>query len=201
VFVTEAHPPGRSSVRTRDAVERLLSDGASQNEVARRLGVSKSTVAYHARRLGRPVDERCNRRYDWTEVQRYYDLGHSVTECVAHFGFSRETWNSARKRGDVTARPIGKPLEQLLVEGATSRFNLKRRILATGLKENQCESCGLTSWRGEPIAMALHHVNGDGDDNRLENLRLVCPNCHSQTDNFAGRNRVRVRLVDGDAAA
>jgi hypothetical protein len=182
-------------------VAQLLAEGCSQNEVARRLAISKSTVAYHARRLGRPVDERCNRRYDWAEVQRYYDAGHSVALCQARFGFSRETWNAARKRGAVTARPIGKPLEQLLVEGKTSRFNLKRRLLATGLKTNRCEACGLTTRRGEPISMALHHVNGDGRDNRLANLMLMCPNCHSQTDNFSGRNRGRLRLVEGDEAA
>ncbi|MEA2353631.1 MAG: hypothetical protein QOJ14_2045, partial [Thermoleophilaceae bacterium] len=44
---------------------------------------------------------------------------------------------------------------------------------------------------GRPLSMALHHVNGDGRDNRLENLRLLCPNCHSQTENFAGKGVVR----------
>jgi predicted HNH restriction endonuclease len=43
--------------------------------------------------------------------------------------------------------------------------------------------------------MALHHVNGDGRDNRLENLQLLCPNCHSQTENFSGRGRRRLTVV------
>lgn len=60
---------------------------------------------------------------------------------------------------------------------------------ATPSANARCEKCGLDEWRGSPLSLALHHVNGDRHDNRLANLQLLCPNCHSQTDNFAGRNR------------
>ena len=73
--------------------------------------------------------------------------------------------------------------------------------MATGLKDNRCELCGIDSWRGEPLSLALHHVNGDPNDNRLVNLELQCPNCHSQTENFAGRNRGRLRFVTDDEDA
>jgi 5-methylcytosine-specific restriction endonuclease McrA len=63
------------------------------------------------------------------------------------------------------------------------------RLIRMGLKVNRCELCGLAEWRDAPLSIVLHHVNGNGDDNRLENLQLLCPNCHSQTENFAGRNR------------
>ena len=65
------------------------------------------------------------------------------------------------------------------------------RLLAEGLKEPQCERCGLTEWQGQDLSLELHHVNGDGRDNRLENLMLLCPNCHSQTDSWGGRNKGR----------
>jgi hypothetical protein len=168
----------------------LLAQGLSRGAIASALGLSKSTVSYHARRLGAPVDSRGARRYDWAAVQAYYDDGHSVRECQAAFGFSRQSWHAAVGRGLVTARPHGMALEELLVGGTRrGRHNLKARLLRAGLKENRCEQCGIADWRGHPMAMALHHVNGDGRDNRLENLQLLCPNCHSQTENFAGRRR------------
>lgn len=63
-------------------------------QVCRRtkLGLKKSTVAYHARTLGKPVDERCDRRYDWVAVQAYNDEGHTLDERIQRFGFSRATW-------------------------------------------------------------------------------------------------------------
>ncbi len=80
-------------------------------------------------------------------------------------------------------------IETLLVRGRkTARSHLKLRLLASGLKANRCEECRLEDWRGKPLAMALHHVNGDGSDNRLENIRFLCPNCHAQTPNYGGRN-------------
>ena len=72
------------------------------------------------------------------------------------------------------------------------RKNVKIRLLKEGLKANRCEHCGISQWRGEVLALALHHINGDRLDNRLENLELLCPNCHSQTDTFSGRNGHRV---------
>ncbi|MEK6273109.1 MAG: hypothetical protein AABM42_10760 [Actinomycetota bacterium] len=93
------------------------------------------------------------------------------------------------KRGDIVTRPKATPVEELFVAGRRrNRHHLKWRLLREGLKENRCEECGLTEWRGKPLNMALHHVNGDGHDNRLENIRFLCPNCHAQTPNYGGRN-------------
>jgi DNA-binding transcriptional ArsR family regulator len=178
---------------TRAQVARLLAQGLSLSEIARRVGRSKPTVSYHARQLGRPGDARFGRRYDWGAVQRYYEAGHSVTECQRQFGFARSTWSDAVARGLVHPRPRALPIE-LLLGRARNRRHLAVRLVAAGLKDNRCECCGLVEWRGAPLALALHHVNGDGTDNRLENLQLLCPNCHSQTPNFAGRNRGRAKL-------
>jgi len=177
-------------------VERLLHYWFTQAEIVAGTGRSKSTIAYHMRNLGRRPDERFNRRYDWSEVQRFYDGGNSITACQLHFGFSRKTFNDARLRGAVITRPQAMPLDELLA-GRRNRKHLKERLIKLGLKENRCEICGIAEWLGRPLNLPLHHVNGDGGDNRLENLQLLCPNCHSQTANFAGRGR---RRADGVSA-
>src|SRR5439155_14145252 len=84
---------------TRGEVHRLLRAGLSRAAVARKLGVSKSTVTYHARRFGMTVDARAARRHDWKVIQRYYDEGHSVQECRARFGFSTASWCGAVRQG------------------------------------------------------------------------------------------------------
>jgi DNA-binding CsgD family transcriptional regulator len=179
----------RSRITTREEVAKRLQAGVARTEIARALGITKATVSYHARRLGAPIDERCARRYDWVAVQRHYDAGHTVRECMATFGFVSKTWFSAVSRGAIIPRPSSTPIAELCVAGTyRGRFNLKARLLRAGLKDGRCERCGLVDWRGKPITLALHHVNGVRNDNRLENLQLLRPNCHSQTDTYAGRN-------------
>jgi predicted DNA-binding protein (UPF0251 family) len=171
---------------------RLRGEGLSYNAISRHLGISKATVAYHVRRSGVPADDRCARRYDWCRIQDAVNEGLSVSECQARFGFSRATWTKAVKRGDVVPRQWITPIDELLVAGRRrGRSHVKARLINEGLKENRCETCGITEWRGKPLNMELHHVNGDGEDNRLENLQLLCGNCHSQTDNWGGRGRQR----------
>ena len=84
--------------------------------------------------------------------------------------------------------PTRKPAQVYLRKGSfISSHKLKLKLLRDGLKERRCEGCRLEQWRGEMIPIELHHVNGDRFDNRIHNLRLLCPNCHALTDNHAGK--------------
>jgi AraC-like DNA-binding protein len=180
--------PKAAPGETRRRIAELFELGLSTREVASRLGLSRSTVSFHAARLGRPRCSSAANRYDWDRVQSFYDAAHSPRECRERFGFDRSTWAEAVRTGRVIVRPRKLPLCDLLVrDSPASRLTVKRRLLAEGVKFRRCDGCGLEAWRGKPLRLELHHVNGDRRDHRLVNLRLLCPNCHSQTPNFGGR--------------
>ncbi len=134
------------------------------------------------------------RKYDWSEIQAYYDEGNSYAQCRERFGFNALSWYKARQRGELRTRPAAMPLEDLLV-ARRSRRHVKVRLLRAGILENRCEECGLSEWRGRPLSVHIDHINGVRDDHRLENLRMLCPNCHSQTDTYGARNKRRRRIL------
>lgn len=61
---------------------------------------------------------------------------------------------------------------------------------------NKCSRCGLTSWNGEVLNMELHHIDGNKFNHRLENLEMLCPNCHAQTDNYRAKNKKLSHLAE-----
>ena len=112
------------------------------------------------------------------------------TGKIAYLGldtshFVGRGWARGRKIPNRTPRP----LEELLVADApySNSSRLRQRLIAAGLKEAACEECGLREWRGKPLPLTLDHVNGVHTDNRLENLRILCPNCHAQTETWCVR--------------
>jgi 5-methylcytosine-specific restriction endonuclease McrA len=66
---------------------------------------------------------------------------------------------------------------------------VKRKLLQSGIKENRCEICGITHWNDKPIICELDHIDGNRNNHILSNLRMVCPNCHSQTETYRGKNK------------
>lgn len=78
--------------------------------------------------------------------------------------------------------------ENLVENGSRNSQKIKIRLVREGVKKWECEKCGISEWNDMPIMLELHHINGNHFDNRLENLLLLCPNCHSQTSNFRGKN-------------
>ena len=84
-------------------------------------------------------------------------------------------------RGHGTSDTSKYKLEEILIENSTyaNMYSLKKRLIKEGLKLNVCERCGISDWLGMKLVMQIHHINGVNNDNRIENLQFLCPNCHS----------------------
>lgn len=109
--------------------------------------------------------------------------GHIARLEIDTSHFVGQSWMAGRKKPQERMR---EELTKVLIKGSAYRSTgyLRKRLINAGLKPACCEECGLTEWRGRPLPLELDHINGDNTDNRLENLRILCPNCHSITDTW-----------------
>lgn len=127
----------------------------------------------------------------------------SASEAAAILDIKYDTYKKyAIKYGCFAVNPSGKgtskesgtkiPLEDILA-GKHPQYQsnkLRLRLLSDGIFIHKCNNCNLTDWLGKPIPLELEHIDGNSSNNKLENLELLCPNCHSFTDTYRGKNKI-----------
>lgn len=127
----------------------------------------------------------------------------SMAQAAAKLGMHFNTFKrKALKLGCYETNQAGKgitkkdngnkiPLHEILngKHPSFQTYKLKNKLIKEGIKENKCEECNTNEWMGKPLNCELDHIDGDRTNHSLENLRILCPNCHSQTPTFRAKNR------------
>lgn len=160
----------KKNIYTKEELENVIKDCYSIAEVLRRLGRRPVGGNYKILKL----------------ALKEFNLD------ISHF--TGQSWNyGARRKGGAKLTK----LEEVLKEDSRySTHMLRLRLIKEGLKQYECENCLQDKWLDNPIPLQLHHINGVNTDNRLENINLLCPNCHALTPNFASKNKKKNSLAE-----
>lgn len=129
------------------------------------------------------------------ELIEQYKITPVLSKLAHHFQVPDITlWRRAKKLGlEFKIGGDGKKIDlSEILDGKHPTYQtlkLKKRLIKEKVLEYKCVSCGIFEWNKNPISLQLDHIDGNNHNHKLENLRLLCPNCHSQTDTWCGKNK------------
>ncbi len=173
-------------------IKEMLLKGYNYSKITTELRIAPSTVSYYAKKLN--LSRGNKPKYDWEEIQKYIKTNNaSLRDVCRRFGCSTETMSAAKREGRISHISV-KKLNALeyskTIKGKATPCNrrqLKKRLIKEGTPD-KCSSCGLTEWRGQKAPTEIDHIDGNSENNSLENIRILCLHCHSQTPTWRGRN-------------
>ena len=186
-------------------IQELRSKGKSYGDIARQLLITKSQACYFSKIDLNERKEKLNDKFSFEEkICELAKKCENINQICKIIGKKSTNENYKRIKNILQINNVDIPhfnqnisnnsssakkdVKYYLVSGSTIAISkLRERIIKNGIKEHKCEKCGRTEWEGEQIPLELHHINGDRLDNRIENLQLLCPNCHTLTDNYCGK--------------
>jgi 5-methylcytosine-specific restriction endonuclease McrA len=119
----------------------------------------------------------------------------TIKRCINELRVDTSHWTGqGHRKGSVRPVVAARPLQSILVRGSAYHSDkLRRRLIREMVFEHRCAGCRLSDWLGSKIPLELDHKDGDRSNNVLENLRLLCPNCHALTPTYRGRNARKKR--------
>jgi hypothetical protein len=194
--------------------EQIIEDyknGLSRKEICEKYNVTKSFVAYRLRRDFQEILQRRKAKFatdiEFIElVKKYLPQSNSLNHLCNKLGlkgvegyytkikkiiedYHLDTSHFGQTKHNCFGFCNSMTDEEYFASNAKrDGRNLLKRLLNHSYKEYKCECCGLNEWRGEKIPIEVHHINGNHFDNRIENLQLLCRNCHALTENYGSKN-------------
>lgn len=187
-----------------------ISDDLSTREIAKKTGRSQGSVRYWLNKYGLHTSlANINRRLspiwslDEASFIKLVKTYKSTSDCLLNIGVSRRQYNyeqfyrRCKQMGVVPPKAKNgshklKDEDVFVEKSKVRQETLKRRVISHKLKPYRCDICGLPPfWNGKKLILTLDHINGINNDNRLENLRFVCPNCDRQLPTYCAHNRHR----------
>lgn len=139
-----------------------------------------------------------------SDIEKWISENRSKAFMARELGCNPKTINPLLQRlglsydGNQSGKGMSKPnstamslLEYLENSKDIQSNKVRLKLLKEGYKEHKCECCGQKEWLGQPIPLELHHIDGNRNNNSLENFQLLCPNCHAFTDSYRGKNSIK----------